>query len=380
LPSPSISIAPELVPVPWGEALGEDERFRLMAENASDIIYLFRFVPEPRYEYVSPSSTRITGYTPQEHYADPDLAFKIVHPPDRPLLESILRSPRAFTEPMTIRLVGKDERIVWTEHRVAPILDASGELVAVEGIARDITDRRRAEEELWRTVQALKSTDGERRKLLGQLVQAEERQRRRIAQDLHDDHIQVLVAALLRLRTVREKISDESTFHQLDALEETVRAALQRLRHLSFELHPPVLDTDGLLPALQIYVDRTSSEADVEFELESELEEEPSSHVRTILYRIALEALTNVRKHANAMHVQVLIEDRNGEILLRIHDDGVGFSPEEADGPSTGHLGLASMRERLQLAGGGMTIRSAPGAGTTLEAWVPARISPETPS
>ena len=155
-----------------GRALG-DERFRLLAENASDIIYLFRIDPGPKFEYVSPSSTRITGFTPQEHYADPDLFLRTVHPHDRPMLNALLRAPSAFPDPITLRFIRRDGRLVWTEHRVAAIYDANANAMAIEGIARDTTERREAEEELWRTVRTLRDTDTQRRRLVALLAMAE---------------------------------------------------------------------------------------------------------------------------------------------------------------------------------------------------------------
>ena len=122
-----------------------EERFRLLAENAQDLIALYRLNPTPGFEYVSQSSTAITGYTPEEYYADPELAYKIVHPDDMHLLDETLQHPEA---PSTIRWIRKDGRVIWTEQRNKPIYDEAGELVAIEGIARDITERVRADEEL----------------------------------------------------------------------------------------------------------------------------------------------------------------------------------------------------------------------------------------
>jgi PAS domain S-box-containing protein len=122
-----------------------EERFRLLAENAQDLIALYRFKPTPGFEYASPSATTITGYTPEEYYADPELAYKIVHPDDAYLLDETLHQPEA---PSVIRWVRKDGRVVWTEQRNKPIYDEMGELVAIEGIARDITERVRGDEKL----------------------------------------------------------------------------------------------------------------------------------------------------------------------------------------------------------------------------------------
>jgi PAS domain-containing protein len=90
----------------------DDERFRLHADNARDLVYRFRFHPTPGFEFISPSSTAVTGYSPEEHYADPDLGFKRVHPEDRHLLESSMRSPE---EPLVLRWYRKDGGLIWTE-------------------------------------------------------------------------------------------------------------------------------------------------------------------------------------------------------------------------------------------------------------------------
>jgi len=124
-----------------------EARFRRLAEHAPDIIYRYRLKPEPGFEYVSPAATRITGYTPEEHYADPELGLKLVHPEDRPLLEALRRGTGSFEKPLESRWVHKDGHVIWTEQINVPIYDEKGNLVAIEGIARDITERKKAEEE-----------------------------------------------------------------------------------------------------------------------------------------------------------------------------------------------------------------------------------------
>lgn len=130
------------------EALKEsEERYRRLTENAVDIIYRYRLTPTRGFEYVSPSATAITGYTPEEHYADPDLGLKLVHPDDLGLLQQAVDG-KELTQPLTLRWVRKDGEIVWTEQRNVPIYDETGTLVAVEGIARDITQSKQAEERM----------------------------------------------------------------------------------------------------------------------------------------------------------------------------------------------------------------------------------------
>ena len=124
-----------------------EERFRLLAENAQDIIYRIRMVPDRRFEYVSPACTRITGYTPEEHYANPDLGFDMVHPDDRHILADMASGKIPADEPVSLRWIRKDGSLVWVEQRNVPIYE-DGTLVALEGVSRDITKQKEAEERL----------------------------------------------------------------------------------------------------------------------------------------------------------------------------------------------------------------------------------------
>lgn len=133
------------------EALrASEERFRLLAENANDLVYRFRLTPPRGFEYVSPSAIRILGYTPEELYADPDMGVKTVDPEDRMLLEAATRTPEAFTRPLVMRWQRKDGTIAWIEQRSQPVYGRDSQLVAIQGIGRDITERKLAEDEARR--------------------------------------------------------------------------------------------------------------------------------------------------------------------------------------------------------------------------------------
>jgi PAS domain S-box-containing protein len=135
--------------------LAENEKlFRFLAENANDLIYVYRLKPQPGFEYVSPSATAITGYTPQEHYADPQLGFKLVHPDDVPILQSFFENQN-FEQPVVLRWHKKDGTIIWTEQLNVPVYDEKGEIVAIHGVARDITRRKLAEIKLQEREQTL---------------------------------------------------------------------------------------------------------------------------------------------------------------------------------------------------------------------------------
>jgi len=135
-----------------------EERFRRLAENAPDLIYRYRLSPEPGFDYVSPAAAVVTGYTPEEHYADPQLGLKLVHPEDRSILAAMMRGEAPPGEPLALRWVRKDGRVVWTEQRNVPVFDAEGKMVALEGIARDITSRRESQEALRESFSRLKRT------------------------------------------------------------------------------------------------------------------------------------------------------------------------------------------------------------------------------
>ncbi len=132
-----------------------EERFRMLAENAYDIVYRYSFIPTPGYEYVSPSVLDITGYSPEEFYSDPYLGFNIIHPDDVPQIGDSKSKIKERKEvkavpavPVILRWITKSGKIIWTETRSRPIYDANGKITALEGISRDITERKLAEQEI----------------------------------------------------------------------------------------------------------------------------------------------------------------------------------------------------------------------------------------
>jgi len=220
-------------------------------------------------------------------------------------------------------------------------------------------------------------------RLLAELVAAEEETRRRIAADIHDDTAQAVAAAGLRMDALAATLEDPA---ERDAVREA-RAALveanRRLRRLLFELRPPALDEAGLGSALELFLTDSFAQDGFDWRVENRLEDEPAPEARAILYRVALEALTNVRKHAAANRVEVLLERQGAGVLLRVRDDGSGFALPEPDAPAEpGHIGLVSMRERAEAAGGRFAMTSEPGRGTTVEFWMPEKngAGPDSPA
>ena len=229
---------------------------------------------------------------------------------------------------------------------------------------------REAERTLLSTVEALRSTDEQRQRLLARLDHAQEEERKRIALDIHDDTLQVMAAVGMRLDALRQGLSDPGQLRTLAKLQREVTLSMVRLRRLVFELSPPALQRHGLAAGLRSYLEETCPEAGLDYRIESSLKDEPPPEQRTALYRVTKEALVNVRKHAMASTVEIRLEERDGGVLVRVQDDGIGI-PVEVNGSAPGHLGMVAMRKRAELAGGWSRVSSDPKGGTVVEVWVP---------
>ena len=207
----------------------------------------------------------------------------------------------------------------------------------------------------------------------GETRAAQEDERRRIAEDVHDDVVQVMTAVAVRLGLLRRRLQDPGQLAVADGAQATVEQAIVRLRALIFDLSPPTLDRYGLAAAVRMKLEQFQSEGAFRCELHAEVDTEPEPSVRVLIYRVTQEALSNVRKHAQATKVVVTITEDDAGVLVRIRDDGVGFSTGAVASAKAGHLGFRTMRERAQAAGGWLKTESTIGRGSTISLWVPNR-------
>jgi len=222
-------------------------------------------------------------------------------------------------------------------------------------------------EELREVIANLREIDEQRSRLLEHVVRVAEDERTRIAHDIHDDPVQKMAALKMRLELFRKRHPGLS---DIDEALEVMRVTIQSMRTLLFDLSPPTLEEEGLGSALTYLLENSNSPFDWIVD-DDALDEEPEVQTSLILYRIAQEALANARKHAQASHIRITLEPRDRGTSMQIVDDGVGFMPQEALVAAPGHLGLAAIRERAEMAGGWSNLWSLPGQGTTLEAWLP---------
>ena len=224
-------------------------------------------------------------------------------------------------------------------------------------------------QELQDMVHELHQVNEHRRGLLEHFVMAQEEERARIAGDVHDDPVQQIVALNMRLQLLRRALEDPEQLELVDRLLDSAHDCISSMRHLLFELRPPILDEEGLGAALREYL--REREPDFTFRVDDLVESPQPSQSLVVLYRIAQEALANIYKHARAAQVEVSITERDGGLLVTIQDDGVGFAGEVPKVSAPGHMGLSSMRERAELQGGWCEILSLPDNGTVVRFWIP---------
>jgi signal transduction histidine kinase len=201
-----------------------------------------------------------------------------------------------------------------------------------------------------------------------QVASLEERQR--LARELHDSVSQALYGIALGARTARTQLDRDATqaVEPMEYVLSLAEAGLAEMRALIFELRPESLQTEGLVAAIEKHV--ASTRARYRLDVQANLGPEPQAkiEVKEALYRVAQEALHNIVKHAHAEHVVVSLDASNGTIALQVRDDGRGFDPNAS---YPGHVGLHSMRERIDKLQGTIEIKSKPGKGTAVNVRVP---------
>ncbi len=224
-----------------------------------------------------------------------------------------------------------------------------------------------AEDELGLLAQDLNSMAGQLEDLLNKREEMSViEERSRLARDLHDSVKQQAFAASAQLGAAIARLKNDPTSAEMHVVEaeRLVYEVRQELTDLIRELHPVALKDSSLAPAIREYASDWAAQKDIEIEVQVDGERPLSVEVEQALFRIAQEALANIARHSQAKRVGICLCYQKSEVLLKIEDDGVGFEPLSAHGG----LGLRSMRERCELLGGEITIESAPGNGTRIQA------------
>jgi PAS domain S-box-containing protein len=346
-----------------------EERFRLLAEHAQDIIFRCRLEPEMAVEYVSPAVETVTGYRPEQFYTDPGLLLRLVEPEDRPVLDQAWRSPSPGT--VTIRWRRPGGGLAWMEQRAGAILDGADRPVAVEGIMRDITERTRLEQQL---------RQAERLDSLGRLAGG-------IAHDFNN-----ILAVISGYATMLGEELAEGDPSRADA--RAIEEAAARGSGLTRQLlifsrlepsRPETLDLNMVAADMQRLLSRTLGE-DIELRTDLGTGLPPITMDRSKLEQVLMNAVMNSRAAMPAggrLTIATSADPDGAHVCLSIADTGSGMTPEVAGrafepffttkgrGNGTG-LGLATAYGVVADVGGTITLESQPGEGTVVRVRLPA--------
>ncbi len=359
-----------------------EERFRRLAENAQDFIYRYELLPAPGFSYVSPAATTITGYTPEEHYANPNLGFEIIHPEDRHILREVMEK-QYFFEPVVLRWIKKDGTVIWTEQRNVPVYNEKGDLVAIEGIARDITLRKQYEEQIEKLNAELERRVQERTAQLQELNKELESFAYTVSHDLRAPLTTIAGYAKLLHEEIGSK-ADTNIQSYINAINDSVKRMQKLIEDLlSFsrmartELQYTQVDFSEMMKAI-IQEVSIAHKSNAQFKV-GKL---PVMKGDGAMLRIAFTNLISNAVKFSSKNPQPVVEidsyQENGKTIIYVKDNGVGFDPQlsdklfnvfqrlhsEKDFPGTG-IGLALVRRIISRHGGRVWAKSEPDRGAT---------------
>ncbi|MBI3799492.1 MAG: PAS domain S-box protein [Deltaproteobacteria bacterium] len=248
--------------------------------------------------------------------------------------------------------------------------DAQGKLARIVGTALDITERKRAEEQILRSLEQLHA-------LTARLQVIREEERTRIAREIHDELGQTLTGLKMDLAWLNKRVVNtndgalrELLLSKTRTMAQLTDTIIHTVRRIATDLRPGVLDNLGLLAALEWQAQDFQKRTDIACHLKTSLEEvalDPEG--TTAVFRIFQETLTNVARHAHATAVDVKVSEDAGNLVLEVHDNGRGITESEITAGTS--LGLLGIRERVLLVGGEVTVKGTPGAGTSVIVQVP---------
>jgi PAS domain S-box-containing protein len=357
----------------------------------------------------NPGAEKIFGFTAGE--VEGTSVLRLV-PTDRNAEEQLIlgriKAGKSVQHFETIRQK-KNGRLIHVSITASPIKNAVGRVIGVSKVARDITERKRAEA-VQRRIEVLAASNRkleqeiarrraveaslheseshqtrlleqsrhmqeELRHLSRQVLRAQEEERKRISRELHDVIAQTLTGINIRLATLKKEaaMNTRGFARSITRTQRLVEQAVNTVHQFARELRPAVLDDLGLIPALHTFMKHFAARTGVRAHLTAFAGLEPLDLARrTVLFRVAQEALTNVARHAHASRVEVSLQKVPGGICMKVQDDGKSFQAQHIlHSKRNQRLGLIGMRERLEMVGGSFDVRSAPGQGTTVEARLP---------
>src|SRR5271154_332169 len=262
------------------------------------------------------------------------------------------------------RFFRKDGALIWGRLSISLMQNAAGVTPLVVAMVEDVTEKRAAEEKL-------RQSEAKLQMLTGHLIQAQEEERAWVARELHDDVNQRLAMLAVNLDQLKQHLPGSAEFGQeLGKARKEVEELGKDIQGLSHRLHSSKLEITGLARAASSFCKELSERQKVQIDFHSEnIPKDLSKEISLCMFRVLQEALQNATKHSGSQHFQVSLRVEADEIYLMVRDSGSGFDPAEA--MSGRGLGLTSMKERLKLVNGDLSINSQLRSGATIQARVP---------
>lgn len=347
-----------------------EERYRQLAENIREVFWISS-ADLRQIVYVSPEYEQVWGRTCESLYKAPTSFLDSIHPEDCERIIAALPQQLRGEFAEEYRIVQPNGTVRWIRARAFPVRNEFGEVYRIAGLAEDITERKQAEEKLLIYQEQLKS-------LVSELSRTEERERQRLATELHDSICQALAIAKLKVERLRGAVSATGQAGGLDDVCGFIDQAMQQARSLISELSPPVLYQLSLEEAVESLAQSMQERHGIRIEVTDDGQEKPlTGDMQILLLRAVQELLINVVKHAQARQAQISLGRDGDYIRITVVDDGVGFDLA-ASRPDAGRahgFGLFSLNERLHQLHGSCDIDSQPDQGTrvTLRALLAAR-------
>lgn len=342
-----------------------ERRYRAIVEDQSELI--IRMLPDSTVTFVNRAYCRYFGFESDQILGRPVL--ESMTPENREAMRRnlagiTLQSP-AYERDAQVRAAGGAER--WMHWAARGLFDARGALAEIQAVGRDVTELRRAMDELGAARERLRG-------LSRRLLEVQEAERRSLARELHDDIGQALTALKLNLEALARARDGTHLAERVAEALDTVRHTIERVRQLSLNLRPLQLDDLGLAAALRSHLDRQAGLARLAPHIEIEVgPAKIAAEVETACFRVAQEAINNIVRHAAAGSIWLRLFVSGERLALSVRDDGRGFDVAAAQRRAAAgeSLGVVSMEERVALVGGSLQIHSAPGQGTVVVASFP---------
>ena len=356
------------------------QRLRFHVENSP--LAVIEFDADLRVSRWTREAERIFGWSAEEVLGEWMYEIPWIHEKDRQKVDLVSQSLRNGRNARNIspnRNYRKDGSVIYCEWYNSTLMDASGKMASIFSLVQDVTERVRAEQQLQALNETLEQRVTERtaeakhraaqlQALAAELVQAEQRERQRLALVLHDHLQQLLVGMKFSISMLRSHLQAGDGPKILRQLEDIVDQSIETSRSLTIELCPPILTKGSMSEVLHWLAGWFASKHGLRVEVQTDEQVDPQvEQVRVLLFQAARELLFNIVKHAGVDRASVemtLLAD--GRACVTVTDAGVGFDATKVEpgGKSAGGFGLFSLRERMEMIGGQLQIDSAPGKGT----------------